>query len=335
MKVTHIAVAAGLTLATLMPTAWAESVVNPEAENQTVIDIAGHAVPVVKGGLYDRYRSNPPLSVIETESPQTDLSWFHTLEKSRVDIGFESYSPNFYYENSKVTALYTADLDRLRELMPAEVLAQVAPLQVWPGRGLVALTAYAYHYCDNDSYNEISLAIVTNKPGDANLGPISLISQASSKDFWGYVLKLPVDTELARVRGVVGYNLPKWLTGINYRENAETLTFEVMDQETGEVDFVLETAKIDDVSDEPALVTNSFTNINQDGQLTYGYAVSRQLRYGSSMSDDTVQLTLGEGSFSRYIQSLDLGEMVRYDYVPDFQSALYAPEPLQALAQQD
>lgn len=334
MKARHIAVTAGLILGSMTPVAWANSPTGADQAEQSVIEIAGHDVPVVKGGLYDRYRSNPPLSVIEEESPETDLSWFRTLEKTRVDIGFESYSPNFYYENTKVTAIYTADLDRLRELMPADVREQVEPQQVWPGRGLVALTAYAYHYCDNDSYNEISLAIVTNKPGDSNLGPISLISQATSKDFWGYVLKLPVDTELARVRGVVGYNLPKWLTGINYRENEDSLTFEVMDAESGDVDFVLQTAKLDDVSDEPALVTNSFTNIDQQGELTYGYAVSRQMRYGSSMSDDTVKLTLGEGSFSRYIESLDLGEMVRYDYVPDFQSALYAPKPLQVLLQQ-
>jgi hypothetical protein len=331
MNVRHIALTAGVILGAMMPAAWAVSPPNQEQGESTVIDIAGHDVPVVKGGLYDRFRSNPPLSVIQEESPDTDLSWFKTLEKTKVDIGFESYSPNFYYENSKVTAIYTADLDRLRELMPAEVLEHVEPLQIWPGRGLVALTGYAYHYCDNDTYNEISLAIVTNKPGDSNLGPISLLSQSMSKDFWGYVLKLPVDTELARVRGVVGYNLPKWLTGIQYRENAESLTFEVMDQETGELDFVLQTAKLDDVSEEPSLVTNSFTNIDQEGELTYGYAVSRQLRYGSSMSDDTVNLTLGDGSFSRYIKSLDLGEMVRYDYVPDFQSALYAPESLASL----
>ena len=332
MKARQLAATAGLILGAMIPAAWASS---PEQVEQTVIDIAGHQVPVVKDGLYDRFRSNPPLSVVAEESPDTELSWFKTLEKTKVDIGFESYSPNFYYENSKVTAIYTADLDRLRELMPAEVLEQVEPLQVWPGRGLVALTAYAYHYCENDTYNEISLAIVTNKPGDANLGPISLIGQGMAKDFWGYVLKLPVDTELARVRGVVGYNLPKWLTGINYRENDDSLTFEVMDAQTGELDFVLETAKLDDVSDEPTLVTNSFTNMDQQGELTYGYAVSRQMVSGSTMDDDKVKLSLGDGSFSQYIKSLDLGEMVRYDYVPDFQSALYAPEKLTSMLAED
>ncbi len=334
MKPSQITVAA-VALSMMIPTAWASSPESHEQVERTVIDIAGHEVPVVEGGLYDRYRSNPPLSVIAEESPDTDLSWFETLNKTKVDIGFESYSPNFYYENSKVTVIYTADIQRLRDLMPAKVLEQVQPLQVWPGRGLVALTAYAYHYCDNDSYNEISLAIVTNKPGDSNLGPISLVSQGMSKDFWGYVLKLPVDTELARIRGVVGYNLPKWLTGIDYRENDDSLTFEVMDAETGELDFVLETAKLEDVSNEPTLVTNSFTNLDQQGELTYGYAVSRQLVSGSSMDDEKVKLSLGDGGFSRYIRSLDLGEMVRYDYVPDFQSALYAPKPLTSLLAAD
>ena len=93
----------------------------------STIEIAGHPVPVVKGGLYDRYRSNPPLSVIAAELPGVDLSWFKGLEKHKVDIGFESYSPNFYYQNSRVTAVYTADLDALRALMPPEVLATASP----------------------------------------------------------------------------------------------------------------------------------------------------------------------------------------------------------------
>ena len=321
MRITHKA--AGLTLALLSSLTHAE---------RTIIDIAGYEVPVIEDGLYDRFRSNPPLSVIAEESPETDLSWFRTLDKQKVDIGFESYSPNFYYENTKVTAIFTADLDRLTSLMPEEVLEQVKPLSIWPGRGLVALTGYAYHYCDNDSYNEISLAIVTSKPGNASMGPISLLRQSQNADFWGYVLKLPVDTELARVRGVVGYNLPKWLTGINYRMGEGSVTFEVMDQKSGKLDFVLETDRLEDVSEEANIVTNSFINTDQNGRLVYGHADSRQLKYGSTMSDDAVKLTLGDGEFSTFLRSLDLGEMVRYDYVPSFQSALYAPKPLASLS---
>jgi len=303
----------------------------PNPTETTTIDIAGHPVPVVKGGLYDRFRSNPPLSVIAAEVPGVDLSWFKGLEKHKVDIGFESYSPNFYYQNSRVTAIYTADLDRLRALMPPEILATVQPLQVWPGRGLIAFTAYTYEHCDNDAYNEVAVSIITNKPGKANLGPLTLIGQSMSEDFWGYVLKLPVNTELARVRGVVGYNLPKWLTGIDRKENGQSVIYEISDSQTGKPDVSFTAKKLDKLSRDEDIVTSSFTNLDHQGQLAYGYAVSRQLSHGSSRDADAATLTLGDGSLSNYLRDLKLGKMLKYEYVPEFQSALYAPKPLATL----
>lgn len=297
----------------------------------TTIDIAGHPVPVVKGGLYDRFRSNPPLSVIAAEVPGVDLSWFKGLTKHKVDIGFESFSPNFYYQNSRVTAIYTADLERLRALMPPEILATVQPLQVWPGRGLIAFTAYTYEHCDNDAYNEVAVSIITNKPGKANLGPLTLIGQSMSEDFWGYVLKLPVNTELARVRGVVGYNLPKWLTGIDRKENGQSVIYEISDSQTGKPDVSFTAKKLDKLSRDEDIVTSSFTNLDHQGQPAYGYAVSRQLSHGSSRDADAATLTLGDGSLSNYLRDLKLGKMLKYEYVPEFQSALYAPKPLATL----
>lgn len=318
----------GAVLGTALTPAWADGTHDATPSPTTSIDIAGHRVPVLKGGLYDRFRSNPPLAVIEAEAPDVDLSWFRKLKKEKVDIGFESYSPNFYYKNSRVTAIFTADIDRLRELMPAAVLEKVQPLQVWPGRGLVALTAYAYHYCDNDSYNEIGLSVITTRPDGVSFGPLTLMSQAMSNDFWGYVLKLPVNTELARVRGVVGYNLPKWLTGIQYRETDSSVVVKVMDSETGNVDVILEASKLDSVSHKVMLVTNSFTNIDRQGRLTTGHTTSRQLAHASSSSAEAVHLGLTDGSLSLFIKSLKLGKMLKYEYVPEFQGALYAPSLL-------
>ena len=328
MKTSDLAAATGVLLSALLNPAWADGTSDTKQTESTTISIADHEVPVVKGGLYDRYRSNPPLSVIESEAPDVDLSWFKELKKEKVNIGFESYSPNFYYKNSRVTAIFTADLDKLRELIPAQVLEKVQPLQVWPGRGLVALTAYAYHYCDNDSYNEIGLSVITNRPGSSSLGPLTLMSQAMSNDFWGYVLKLPVNTELARVRGVVGYNLPKWLTGIDYRETDKSAVVEIFDSETGKVDVTIEARKLDDLSKKISMVTNRFTNVDQQGRLTTGYATSRQLSHASSTSAEAVSLSLTEGSLSTFIKSLKLGKMLKYEYVPEFQGALYSPKPL-------
>jgi hypothetical protein len=302
-----------------------------DAAASSTVDIAGHPVPVVAGGLYDRYRSNPPLSVIQAEAPDVDLDWFRTLGKTKVDIGFETWSPNFYYRNSRITAIFTADLDRLRALIPPQVADKVQPLQVWPGRGVVALTAYAYHYCDNDSYNEMSLSVVTNAPDTPSFGPLTLFGQAHAKSFWGYVLKLPVNTELARIRGVVGYNLPKWLTGIRFKDNDDAITVEIDDDKTGKPDIVFEGRKLADLSHDADIVTNSFTNVDHAGRLTYGYAISRQLSHASSTDGDAVKLTLGDGAFAGFIKALKLGKMLKYEYVPEFQSALYAPRPLASL----
>lgn len=328
MKIRKLAAATGVLLSANSSPVWADGASDIQRAESTTIDIGGHEVPVVKGGLYDRYRSNPPLSVIEAEAPDVDLSWFKELKKEKVDIGFESYSPNFYYKNSRVTAIFTADLNRLRELMPADVLEKVQPLQIWPGRGLVAVTAYAYHFCDNDAYNEIGLSVITNRPGSSSLGPLTLISQAMSGEFWGYVLKLPVNTELARVRGVVGYNLPKWLTGIHYRETEKSVIVQILDSETGKVDVTIDADKLGDLSSKISMVTHRFTNVDQQGKLTTGFATSRQLSYASSTNADTVSLGLTEGSLSTFIKSLKLGKMLKYEYVPEFQSALYSPKPL-------
>jgi len=331
MSVKSAAILTGMILWGMTMESMAQNAANSGMKSSTQIELAGHQVPVLTGGLYDRYRSNPPLSVIEREAPDVDLSWFKTLKKTKVDVGFETYSPNFYYKDTKITAIYTADIARLRELIPANVAEQVQPLQVWPGRGVIALTAYAYHYCDNDSYNEISLSIVTNGPGSSNLGPLTLFGQSRAKSFWGYVLKLPVNTELARVRGVVGYNLPKWLTDINLSEGENSIKFEIFDKDSGKSDLVFEGRKLTDLSKEAELVTNSFVNTDQTGQLSYGYAVSRQLVHASSTDKESVNLTLGDGPLATYIRALKLGKLLKYEYVPEFQSALYTPQPLSSI----
>lgn len=59
-----------------------------------------------------------------------------------------------------------------------------------------------------------------------------------------------------------------------------------------------------------------------------GFRVLRQLSHASSSDGDAVKLALTDGSLSTYIKALKLGKMLKYEYVPEFQGALYAPKPL-------
>lgn len=293
--------------------------------DSTIIDLGGHQVPILKDGLYDRFRSNTPLSVIALERPDIDLSWFKSIDKEKKDVGFETYSPNFYYSNSSITVIYKADMKRLKELIPEEVRDIVKPISISPSKGLVAITAYAYHYCDNDSYNELSISVVTTKPEKSNWGVFSLLGQLKNKSLWGYVLKLPVDTELARVRGIVGYNLPKWSIPINYDNSGNTMDFTFYD-ENGNYDFAMKGNKLDVSKTKTDIVRSNFININEKGQLTHGYSDTRALQKSTSKKKNDINLELSNGPLSSFIKSLNLGKMIRYDYQPEFQTALYTPE---------
>lgn len=294
-------------------------------QENSIIQIAGNEVPVAKDGLYDKYRSNPPLSVIAEERPDLDLSWFQTIDKQRKDVGFTTYSPNFYYSNSSITGIYTADMDRIKELIPDEVKELVEPISFTPGQGLIAITSFSYHYCDNGPYDELSISIVTTKPGHSNWGLISLMGEINDESLWGYVLKLPVNTELARVRGVEGYNLPKWLIPIEYNDQGPNMGFTYYD-EAGNTDFSMIGRKLAVEDGAPTVTRSNFTNLDAQGQLTHGYTDVRAIERASSTDPSDLQLNLTDGPISTFIKSLRLKKLVRYDYQPEFQAALYTPE---------
>lgn len=48
-----------------------------------------------------------------------------------------------------------------------------------------------------------------------SLGGVELINAIRSRKLYAYVLALPVSTEIARIRGLNGYQLPKWRADIS------------------------------------------------------------------------------------------------------------------------
>lgn len=151
---------------------------------------------------------------MQKESGIGNIDFFRKIPKQLVEtrIG-QVWSPNYYYKTSNVQLLMLAPLDKLTAKLPAKV----EPLSPIPGYGLVSLTFFAYDVCDNDPYDEVSVAVVVRRPYAKGANISELIKSARTRDYYGYVLALPVDTEIARVRGVYGYDLPKWLTAIDLK----------------------------------------------------------------------------------------------------------------------
>lgn len=180
-------------------------------EKMTEIEFAGQKVMVPAGGYYDRFRLNPDLDQVAQDPAAGNIDFFRRIPKSLAPsrVGL-TWAPNFYYRTSNVQVLMLAPLRKLRAALPT----QLVPLRAFPGYGLVALTFFSYAVCDNDPYREVSVAVVIRRPGARGSHALELLDSMRRQSFYAHVLALPVDTEIARVRGVYGYQLPKWLAEI-------------------------------------------------------------------------------------------------------------------------
>lgn len=165
----------------------------------TEVEFGQHKGNVPKDGYYDRFRMNPDLDQVAQDPAAGNVDFFRKTPKQLVEsrVG-PVWAPNFYYRSGNVQVLMLAPLKQLKKKLPAPL----EPLQVFPGYGLVALTFFTYSVCDNDPYNEVSVAIVVRKPNAHDSHALELINSIRQRHFYAHVLALPVDTEIARVRGV-------------------------------------------------------------------------------------------------------------------------------------
>ncbi|MFH4113369.1 acetoacetate decarboxylase, partial [Acinetobacter baumannii] len=85
------------------------------------------------------------------------------------------------------------------------------------------------------------IAIVVRKPKARGPHIAELMKSMRQRHFHAHVLALPVDTEIARVRGVYGYQLPKWLTKIDIGISSKEVQAKIFDV-NGKLDLSLKTA---------------------------------------------------------------------------------------------
>lgn len=288
------------------------------------VEFAGHKVLVPKGGYYDRFRSNPNLDEVARDPAAGNIDWFRRIPKQQVQsrVG-PVWAPNFYYRSSSVQLLMAAPVSRLRAMLPVPL----QPLRAWPGTGLVALTFFSYAVCDNDPYDEVSVAIVVPRPRSRLPHAAELLQQARRRAFHAHVLALPVTTEIARVRGVFGYQLPKWLTGIKVTlDNGVHAAISAIDDSP---DLTL-AAPLPSFTGVPSQShMGSSTMVHQvDGRWHTTTVQSNALSYAQVTLPRGVTLTRHGGPISDLLDGLGASTMLRLDVVRDAQLVLNMPVAL-------
>lgn len=124
--------------------------------------------------------------------------------------------PIFYYDNTAMSAIYTASTSQVRKYLPSP---DMHPVEMFPGRCLMVFSAFEYRRTDIDPYNEFSISAVISHGRKAIPGLTSLVYMLKNC-FSAYILHLPVTSERARRGGVELAGYPKFIADITFtREN--------------------------------------------------------------------------------------------------------------------
>lgn len=144
------------------------------------------------------------------------------------------------------------------------------------------------------------------------------------------MLSLPVDTEIARVRGVYGYQFPKWLANISLDIGDQGIKARLTTTNK-QSDLTLEAPLpvLKTIPSQSAIGTNSA--INKIYGRWYQMAVQMNpLLAAQCPLLRNVNLSRNEGPLSKILNELGISTLLRIDVIKDAQMILNMSAPLNA-----
>lgn len=286
------------------------------------VDLGGHLVHVPKGGLYDRYRMDTDLDEVARDPRVGSVDFFRKMTKTRVEsrIG-PTLTPNFYYRVSTARLVMLARSRAIRSRLPKELV----PLEVAPGVGLISVIFFRYDVCDIDFYTEAAVGVAVRPARHGGPGVFDLLSSLGDDHLHSYVLSLPVNTEIAQVRGHDGYGFPKWVTEIDVDIDAHRTTARVAN-EAGGTDLALSVATPAQTRYPTGQRVSSLTSYTSiDGRWHSTFSQTNALAVGTVRFPRGVDLQMGQGRLAEDLRSLKPIGTVQLDVTTDGQLALHMP----------
>lgn len=279
-------------------------------------------VAVPKGGLYDRYRMATDLDYVARDPRVSGVDFFRALTKTKVEspIG-PTLTPNFYYRISTARLVMLARTKMIRQRLPEELM----PLELAPGMGLISVMFFRYDVCDIDSYSEAAVGIAVRPARHGGPGLFDLITGLANDHLHSHVLSLPVDTDIAQVRGHDGYGFPKWVTKIDVDIDARHVSARVAN-DTGSTDISLTTRTPNQTKYTGGQRVSSLTSYTTiDGAWHSTLSQTNTLAAGSTLFPRDAELHISEGRLADDLRSLKPITTVRLDVTTNGQLALHMP----------
>ncbi|AFA72918.1 hypothetical protein GPOL_c18730 [Gordonia polyisoprenivorans VH2] len=298
---------------------------SPSTTEDTVdVDLGGRLVSVPRGGMFDRYRMDAPLDEVAAMPGVPGVDFFRTLPKTQVQspIG-TTRTPNFYYAMASARLTMLAPSRAIRARIPSEL----APLEIAPGLGLVSVMFFRYDVCDIDFYTEAAVGVAVRPARHGGRGIADLASALANDHLHSYVLSLPVNTEIAQVRGHDGYGFPKWVTDLQVSIDSTRTSAHIANDAGGtDVAFTAPTpAQKNFTSGARVSTLTSYTR--RDGAWHSTLNQTNLLTTGTSLFPRGFELTVGEGRMADALRSLKPLRTIRFDATTSAQAALHMPVP--------
>ena len=150
-----------------------------------------------------------------------DDPFFKDTPRKILDMAGEPIEfPILYYNLRLITAIFTAKTSGLKKLLPH---ANFKPIEIWPGTGMLGITAFEYSDTSIGPYNEIAIAVPVKFPPGFVFPGLSAIASMRKNFFSVYIHHLPVTTEIALRGGIHFWNYPKFLAEITFQDRGQNL----------------------------------------------------------------------------------------------------------------
>jgi len=249
-----------------------------------------------------------------------DHEFFKGTPRQRYEIqGKEVEFPVFYYDFSSVTATFIVKANKLKEVLPHP---EFIPAEIWPGSGVLTITAFEYRDTDIGPYNELSVSIPINFEAAAFSPKKSAISMLRKHKFALYIHQLPVTTEVARLGGVHFYNYPKFLADIAIEDKGERI--ETTLKEKNELILKM-SAKKPPLKKSGPFEYHTFSI--KDNAILHTLIEGRAERIGYSMMGKFAEVELGDHDMAKELKELNIGDTAHSgQYAEGAMSKLHHPD---------
>jgi hypothetical protein len=231
------------------------------------------------------------------------------------DKEYDVVLPIFYYENSAISAVFTASTKLVKQYIP---VADLHPVEVFPGRCLVTISGFEYRHSDIGSYNEFSVAVVVQH-GRKPLPLLPVITSMLTNRFSVFIIKLPVTSERARHGGVDLGGYPKFLADIQFTRNRALTECSLSEKKKHIVTMRGKNLK---TSRFRKITYVIYTHLN--GCLVSSNLFLNPLQFAQSFRGSSAAIETGSGhAMCDLLNGIKLGKKpLVYQYIPSYEAVL-------------